>query len=120
MARVDIPVRQIVPFADPFAQVGIDPDTNEIDADTGLNHQFDNNGRTFLQARNSDAGGAHNVTIITPHTVDGLAVADRVVSVPLSSTLWIGPFPKSIYSAAGDVVQVNPATTDLKFRAFRL
>lgn len=36
---------------------------------------------TFLHVKNSDTV-AHDCTIVTPATVDGLAVADRVVSVP--------------------------------------
>ena len=40
----------------------------------------------------------NTVTIATPATVDGLAVADRVVGIGGNQTAFLGPFPRSTYT----------------------
>lgn len=35
----------------------------------------------LLLVRNGDAGSSHTVTLVTPGTVDGLAIADRAIPV---------------------------------------
>ena len=57
-----------------------------------------NNGRTFLHVQN----GATDVvvTIHTPNTVDGLAVADRTVTVTADTEAFIGPFQPDVYNGA--------------------
>jgi hypothetical protein len=42
----------------------------------------------LLAVKNADSG-SHTVTIATPGTVDGLAVADRAVAVPAGQTFVI-------------------------------
>lgn len=58
---------------------------------------------TFLHVKNGNAA-ATNVTVVTPKTVGGQAIADLVVSVPAAGERFIGPFPPSQYAnpAAGD------------------
>ena len=56
-----------------------------------------NDGRTILYVENGLL--AANITIATPGTVDGLAIADRVVAVPAGTAnapvkRIIGPFPQ--------------------------
>lgn len=47
-------------------------------------HMFTNTGQEVVVLKNTTAG-AVNVTFVTPRTVDGLAVPDRVVSVPATT-----------------------------------
>ncbi|SMF86124.1 hypothetical protein [Streptomyces sp. Amel2xC10] len=42
----------------------------------------------FLAVKNADSG-SHTVTIATPGTVDGLAIADRAVAVPAGQTFLV-------------------------------
>lgn len=59
---------------------------------------FPNDGETFLHVKKSGAGSC-NVTIITPGTVDGNAIADLVVVVPATTgDKMIGPFRPEIYN----------------------
>ncbi len=62
---------------------------------------FNNTGHEVIQFRKSGAG-ACTVTITTPGTVDGLAIADRTVTVPATTgDVTIGPFPPETYNTAG-------------------
>lgn len=53
------------------------------------------------------AAEATNVTIVTPNTVGGNAVADLVVEVPANKTKIIGPFDPSIYANANGFLEVK-------------
>ena len=57
-----------------------------------------NNGRTFLHVQNGATDV--DVTIHTPNTVDGLAVADRTVTVTANTEAFIGPFQPDVYNGA--------------------
>jgi hypothetical protein len=63
-------------------------------------HMFQNAGRTFILIRNSHATLAKIVTIQTPQTILGLAVAELTVSVPALASLYIGPFPIDTFNQA--------------------
>src|SRR3990172_1831907 len=68
---------------------------------TASTYKVRNTGRIFLHFKKSGAG-ACNVTIATPHTVDGNAVADKVVSVPATTgDKMIGPFKPDVYKEQG-------------------
>lgn len=56
---------------------------------------------TYIEAING-SGGAITVTIATPKTVDGEAIADRAVSVAAGARRKIGPFPKSLFADPAD------------------
>lgn len=59
---------------------------------------FPNDGETFLHVKKTGAGSC-NVTVVTPGTVDGNAIADLVVSIPASTgDKMIGPFRPEIYN----------------------
>jgi len=62
---------------------------------TGDQMVVTNDGKTWLHVKN----GATDVTVtvLTPITRDGLALADRAVTVPANEDRVIGPFPKSVY-----------------------
>ena len=49
------------------------------------------NDRTFLIVKNADTV-PHTVTLVTPGTVAGLAIADKPVVVATGTTAFIGPF----------------------------
>lgn len=46
--------------------------------------------RTYLHVKNA-SGGAITVTVVTPGTVNGLAIADLTVSVPAAGEREFGP-----------------------------
>lgn len=52
--------------------------------------------KTFIHVVNDNAS-ACTVTVTTPNTVDGQAIADLTVSVPASEERMIGPFPHAVY-----------------------
>lgn len=90
MADVDLTAEQIT-------RVGINAtDTGSLS--TSDTYKVRNDGKTFLHFKKSGAG-ACTVTFVTPGTVDGLAVADRTVSVPATTgDVMVGPFPRRIYN----------------------
>lgn len=59
-------------------------------------HTFTNDGkRTFVHVVNGAT--AMNLTVVTPNTVDGLAVSDRTVAIGSSEEHFVGPFPTDVY-----------------------
>lgn len=90
MADVNLTVQEIT-------RAGIDlADTGSLS--TSDTYKVANNGRTFLHFKKSGAG-ACTVTITTPGTVDGLAVADKTVTVPATTgDVMVGPFPRQHYN----------------------
>jgi hypothetical protein len=58
--------------------------------------------RTFLRVDNG-SGGDVDVTVTTTATVDGLAVADKVVTVTAGETRYLGPYQTDVY---GETVSV--------------
>lgn len=67
--------------------------------------QFLNNGKMLLHVKNGATDC--NVTVSTPNTVDGLAIADLTVTVSASTEEFIGPFPASIYNDSSGYVQLS-------------
>lgn len=115
MARTNLAVQEI-------ARSGLTPSFTAAEAD---GHSVSNDGRTFIEVKNTNAG-AIDVTIVTPGTVDGLAVGDRVVEIPLTvGDKMIGPFTPSVYNQISgtdkDKVYVNfSAVVDVTVAAVRL
>lgn len=62
-------------------------------------------GKTFLIVKNG-GGAPITVTITTPATVRGLAVADPAVSVPAGAERWIGPFARDAFGNADGQVDI--------------
>lgn len=74
-------------------------------------NKFQNDGRMFLLVKNG-AGAPITVTIQTPTTVDGLAVADQTIVVTNGEQRMIGPFPPNLYNTDGFVyVDYSSGTT---------
>jgi hypothetical protein len=84
-------------------------------------YQVQNNGHVFLHFKKSGAGAA-TITITTPKTVGGLAVADQTISVPATTgDKMIGPFPPSIYNDADGILEfTSDEVTGLTVAAVRL
>jgi hypothetical protein len=62
-------------------------------------HQFRNSGRSILHVKNG-GGGSINVTILTPGSADGNAVADKVVAVPAGQERMISLKNRGVYQQA--------------------
>lgn len=63
---------------------------------SGNDYVFANDGNSRLVILNS--ANSTTVTIATPGTVDGLAIADRTYTVASSANVVAGPFPTAIYN----------------------
>ena len=83
------------------------------DGDPVNHHQVLNSGRTVVVVQNAGVSPV-DVTFETPGTVDGLAVADRVVSVAAGTTLYFGEFGPRQY---GGMLLIQVASADLKLWA---
>lgn len=75
-------------------------------AAAGGGDEFVNTGREFFYADNGN-GADWDITFVTQQTVGGLAVADKVVTVPAGESMLIGPFPKGLYNDGNAKVQVT-------------
>ena len=94
MARTVLTVQDIV-------RTGLNP--AYVAGDATDNHSFSNEGHNvFLHVITT--GTAAVVTVVTPNTVDGLAIADLAVTMPATGERMIGPFPKALY----DTIDTDP------------
>lgn len=100
--------------------------TEDLIAPTATHgNKFINNGKTFLRVKNG-SGGDITVTIDTPGTVSGLAIADLVVTVKATGDANgldfqdIGPFDTNFNQSDGYVWAVFSAVTDILVGAYRL
>lgn len=62
-------------------------------------HAVANTGREMLHVKT--AGTGCTVTLVTPGTVDGQAIADRAIVIGTSAERMIGPFPTGVYNQPG-------------------
>lgn len=95
MARTELAVQDCV-------VAGLNPTMTAAIAD---GHAFVNLGENIFLYVDNGGGSAVAVTIETPGTVDGNAIADLSVSVPAGESRFIGPFKRSVYNqddSAGD------------------
>lgn len=60
-------------------------------------HQVDNSGQKTIVHIKNGGGGAVVATFVTGLTVDGLAVADRTVTISAGTDEFIGPFASATY-----------------------
>ncbi len=98
MARTSLTAQSI-------ARAGIIHTFAAVDQPNG--NQFLNvDERAFLYVKNG-GGGAVNVTVPTPVTVDGLAVADLVVNIGAGVNKLIGPFPRQYYNQTDGMVYID-------------
>lgn len=69
-------------------------------------HAVANSGRMFLVIENTGAG-AHTISVLTPGTVDGLAIADLSITIAAGAIRKVGPFPKSVYDQSDGTLHVD-------------
>ena len=102
------------------AKEGITP-TNNGSLSTSDTYQVNNDGKTFLHVKKSGATDC-TVTIATPNTIDGLAVADQTVTVVASTgDKMIGPFRPDLFNDANHDINVTFSNiTGLTVAAVRL
>jgi len=62
--------------------------------------KFRNTGKEFIHVINAGVG-AVAVTVPTPAEISGLAIEDKVVSVPAGEDRMIGPFESALYNQSG-------------------
>ncbi len=99
-----------------ISKAGIVP---SLGAAAGGGDEFANDGETFLWVNNG-GGGNITVTLVTQATVDGLAVADRTVTVNAGQQKFIGDLEKAIYNDTNGRVQVTySGVTSVTVGAFR-
>lgn len=91
----------------------------EVTGDSANNHSVDISVPTWLICRNSHATDAKDLTFLIGRTVDGQAVASRVVSIVAQTTRLFGPFDPGDYGQSGATMYVNVASSDLKLMAFK-
>lgn len=113
-----MPVVDLVPQT--IVRAGLEPDY-ESPLTTTDTYQVPNNGRTFLHFKKSGAGDC-TVTLVTPGKVDGLAIADRTVTVEATTgDVMVGPFPPSTYNDAdGKMAFTLSEITGLSVAVLRL
>lgn len=81
--------------------------------------KFGNNGSQLFYVNNA-SGSSINVTFVTSQTVDGQAVADRVVAVAAGAAKMIGPFKPSQYNDVdGNVNVTYSAVTTVTVAAYK-
>jgi hypothetical protein len=86
-------------------------------------NKFANDGRTMLHIKAGATAAANfNVTVETPGTVDGQAVADRVKACVKEKEYFLGPFPPGVYNQAGGEVyfDIGADATGIDIAALRL
>lgn len=94
--------------------------TEAMESAAGGGDEFLNDGSQFLRIANGDASPM-DVTIVSQSTVDGLAVADRVVTVAAGTVKLIGPFSPGVYNDANGKVQLTySSATSLTVGVFHL
>lgn len=108
MARTNLSVQQIV-------RTGLNPTYGEANAE---GHKVAWSRDLFLYVKQGE--GDRDVTIPTTRTVDGLAVADREVTVPGDGERIIGPFTEDYVQADGSIHVDFDAVTNTTIAALRL
>lgn len=85
------------------------------------NYIMRNDGKTLLHFIKAGANAA-TITIVTPKTVGGLAVAEQTFVVQASGGVeFAGPFPPDIYNdASGDMDISTSEDTGITVQAIRL
>lgn len=110
MARTELTVQQVV-------QDGTDPSFASAIAD---GHSFAWSKVAWVHVVNDDAS-SKTITIPTPQTVAGLAVADHTVDVPAGEERLIGPFARDTFRQSDGQVHIDySATTSVTVAVFRI
>jgi len=101
-----------------IARTGINLTDLAVAADAA-GDKWANSGQEFIAVINS-GGSAVTVTLNFAATLDGQSATNRTVSVPAGKTMFIGPFPQSLYNdSAGNAEIDYSAVTSVKVSAFK-
>ena len=90
-------------------------------ADQANGQQFQNTGRELIHVKNTN-GATRTLTVPTPGSVDGLAVADAAFIIPATTgDKFIGPFPPAVYNQADGYLYMDwSADTNVTVAVIRL
>jgi hypothetical protein len=120
MAVATIPLQVLAP-----AGAGVvDIQAAETAFDSSAGARVQNDGRTTVILRNAGAG-AHVVTVVTPKTVSGLAVADKTYTIAAAKWAILPFFDTDTFNEqsgtnSGYFVMTSDGTqTEMKASAFR-
>ena len=108
MAATTLTVQEIT-------RAGINPALTAANED---GHTIANEGRKTFLCVSNDGEEAITVTIVTPNTVDELAIEDRTVVVPAGESRWAGAFPTAHYGTTALVT--FSAVTSVTCGAFKV
>ena len=97
---------------------GLDP---QFAAASAGGDEFANNGTAYVEVVNG-GGSPVTVTVATPQTQAGLAVADLTVAIPAGGRRKFGSFPPATFnnSANGRVALTYSGVTSVTVGVFRL
>lgn len=96
MAASELTVAAVVKGGVSYAEAAANADGN----------YFTNTGAEIVLVKNG-GGSPITVTVVTQNTSDGLAVADRTVSVAAGGSIALGCWPRTIYNDANARVQLT-------------
>ena len=111
-SAVALPVVEIV-------RAGIVSTTLPVTPTATHGNKMLNDGRTFIEVNNG-SGDSIDVTINTPGSVDGYAIAELTVAVAAGVRKKIGPFTSIFNQSDGYVWVVCSAVTTVTMGAFRM
>lgn len=83
---------------------GITPSYTAASAD---GDKFTNDGYVMLHVKNGNGAATRTVTVVTPATKGGLAIADAQVTVAISGEKMIGPFRADLFNQTDGTVHVD-------------
>lgn len=92
------------------SRAGVAPPA-ETTADVANGNTSPNDGSTYLLLHNAGTTVVRNLTVSFRGTVDGQTITPRSWAVPISSSLWIGPFDTTTY---GTVLNYNGDNAEMK------
>ena len=81
-------------------------------------HYWENTGKEFIHLVNGVTEGT--ITIVTPGTVDGHAIADLTVVCTASEERMIGPFPAAVYEDDNKITFSFDVITDMTLAVIKL
>lgn len=82
--------------------------------------KFANTGKEYVIVRNG-SGSPVTLTVTTPATNDGLAIADRTIEVAAGATHFLGPWPTGLYNDGDGMVNLSwSLETDMTLAVIRI
>lgn len=89
------------------SRTGLSP--SYVSGDAANGHDFNNAGQNVVIHIKNGSGSTVTLTVVTPGTVDGLAVANRDIAIPAGEERIVGPFRKDQYGTGNnqDTVQLD-------------